>query len=412
MRLSLGGVAIREATLAVSCLHDNVMFHLDGAKSGNDVTRLIDGRIRLGDISASTEIEVAIPYTGQAVSDQAIIDLDLNYLNHEGRKCRYMDDRPLFLGLPLTVNVQDFFRPDCLLSQFTIASDGREYLRIRSAILQSPPGQALTVQACSNTERKPLIVSPLQPLSCLYKITHSASHRDPSTVLRLVIEYCSIEEELAEAIRAAIDGIHASSQVKGNLRRAVRRMQEDRSRWFQPYIISLGESDAMVKCISSGLEDVGARTAEIQQLVASLSDIRPPTRWRILEIPVEMPQRRLVVSASYRLATPESTIEGRAITAFVTFRPSFAWAEDVKPCELVFEVMPSSDDWLVLGKKRGFFIAQVSLTKAIRRHGDTPDAPSRTGRLSRRLCWSQSVTDRSSCLLCLSSCGIRPEQTR
>lgn len=51
------------------------------------------------------------------------------------------------MGLPLTVNVQDFFRPKwyallvawesgglksrgSLISQFTIASDGKEYLRI------------------------------------------------------------------------------------------------------------------------------------------------------------------------------------------------------------------------------------------------------------------------------------------
>lgn len=114
--------------------------------------------------------------------------------------------------------------------------------------------------------------------------------------------------------------------------------------------------------------------------------------WRTLEIPVEVPQKRVStakVSTSVRLTggllqllstirfdrdNPEGSIyEGRAIAFNVTFSTSFTWLDRAGQAEgtqegagikVVFDVTCSNDDWVVLGMKKGHYVASVSATAA------------------------------------------------
>lgn len=63
------------------------------------------------------------------------------------------------VALPLAVTVQDFFREDCLLSKFSVTTDGFHALRIRSAILEGDAN--VVVKACRNPNA-PDVVSTLE----------------------------------------------------------------------------------------------------------------------------------------------------------------------------------------------------------------------------------------------------------
>jgi hypothetical protein len=56
--------------------------------------------------------------------------------------------------------------------------------------------------------------------------------------------------------------------------------------------------------------------------------------------------------------------EGRAIAVGVNMRTSFAWAgeleENSRVGKMVYDILPSPDDWLVLGMKKGFYALEVS----------------------------------------------------
>lgn len=62
-------------------------------------------------------------------------------------------------------------------------------------------------------------------------------------------------------------------------------------------------------------------------------------------------------------STPESTgrlYEGRAIALTVRMRTTFAWAGEAwRQAKMVYDVLPLPEDWLVLGKKKGFFTLTV-----------------------------------------------------
>lgn len=78
-------------------------------------------------------------------------------------------------GLPLTINVQDFFRPDwlvkskrsrhggstdrcdSLLSHFTVSPDDKEILRIASAELIAPDGSGYEVESCRKQGGDPIV---------------------------------------------------------------------------------------------------------------------------------------------------------------------------------------------------------------------------------------------------------------
>lgn len=53
--------------------------------------------------------------------------------------------------------------------------------------------------------------------------------------------------------------------------------------------------------------------------------------------------------------------EGRAIALSVKMQTTFAWAgEDWREAKMVYDILPMPEDWLVLGKKKGFYTLSVS----------------------------------------------------
>lgn len=100
-------------------MHDELTCRADVIPAGN--------AILLGDIAAGETISLTIPYSGTAPSDtiQASLPprwegwklivlqarMKLSYTADDETPREWRDVQELFMGLPLTVNVQDVFRP-------------------------------------------------------------------------------------------------------------------------------------------------------------------------------------------------------------------------------------------------------------------------------------------------------------
>lgn len=166
--------------------------------------------------------------------------------------------------------------------------------------------------------------------------------------------------EIRTAVFAALSRVEDPSP---GLRRTARAFVAAQASWAYTYIATsdLGLSlDTFIK--TGSVEPPKDLSAFREQLVSVAG--RGEEVWRWLEIPVDVPQHRLLTTARFDLdpLADESLQEGRPIPATVRFSTSYTWAGfNVQTYDrVVFDVQANSDDWLVLGRKKGYYTADVS----------------------------------------------------
>ncbi|WVR03511.1 hypothetical protein IAU60_000502 [Kwoniella sp. DSM 27419] len=314
------------------------------------------GGIDIGDLPAGKVLAVTVPYSGVPQAEYAKARVVLTYDTAHGSRS-WSGRMTVFMGLPLTVNVQDFFRPDCLISHFTIASDGHEYLRIGDVSLRPPVGDSYEVEAARRGYDKPLIVTPQEPLSCLFKIRRHISGKDgePGSPLRLKIRYRTLQEEVQRTIEHALRA--SSGPTRTLAARFARTWTQDRKNWLSSSLLELPLAETIRASVS----------AEEQELFRGFFEALGSEReesWRTLEIPVDVPQHRLLTTVDLRpVDAPGQVYEGRALAMDLSLYTSLSWAGAGVEGEsggvgrgrkLVFDIH-NSEDWLVCGKKKGYF---------------------------------------------------------
>nr|XP_019048846.1 hypothetical protein I302_02625 [Kwoniella bestiolae CBS 10118]OCF27776.1 hypothetical protein I302_02625 [Kwoniella bestiolae CBS 10118] len=320
----------------------------DAEFGGKDISLDGSGLIEIGDVDAQGDREISIPYAGIPQGEYAKAQIIIQYDTSAGSR-EWIDNQVVFMGLPLTVNVQDFFRPDCLLSHFTIASDGREYLRIASVELTPPEGSGYHVQAGKQKWRDSVTITPNQPLSCLFKVKQNTKDED-GAVLRLRIHYQSSEEEVRLKIENAFSKLPSAS--RNSLRVMTREWADDRGKWLKPYL--LGTS--LAGTLAEGLKS--QRVEGVEDFLQAMDNDEEQI-WRTLEIPVDVPQHRLLTTVRMTPTNSSNQIyEGRAINVNLSLSTSFTWAGNhgKDGNRLVFDIQ-NNEDWLVVGKKKGYYLA-------------------------------------------------------
>lgn len=109
-----GEHALRNVRVSVASLQDEVLYDTErttGEESG-EAFQSTGEFIAFGDVDAEKTTTVTFPYQGVPRNELARARVTIEYESKAGRQCRYIDDQAVFMGLPITVNVQDFFRPD------------------------------------------------------------------------------------------------------------------------------------------------------------------------------------------------------------------------------------------------------------------------------------------------------------
>lgn len=127
LEVQSGHQTLKNARVVLASLQSEVAYALDRASSDNRALELSPESIGLGDLEEGSSVSVTIPYTGIPRMELAKVStatmrrsselttqahIVIQYDSPSGRVCSFVEEQNLFLGLPLTVNVQDIFRPD------------------------------------------------------------------------------------------------------------------------------------------------------------------------------------------------------------------------------------------------------------------------------------------------------------
>ncbi|KAK4701381.1 trafficking protein particle complex subunit 10, partial [Phenoliferia sp. Uapishka_3] len=275
------------------------------------------------------------------------------------------------VSLPLAVNVQDYFRPDCLLSKFAVTTDGIRTLKIKSAVLEGVEG--IQVKSCRSVNAPTLTLLPLQSANFLFKVLKSPA-AEPRGALRLSLTYCSLSDELVVKVKDVITQVIKSHSLADDLP------------WFLETVVSQVESSTDLLAYSRNgslshlafkeiawvgpvrvyfskalQEDAFALLKEVYTALAAAAPVEHPDAWRILSIPVDLPT--LTILNTVRI-TPSCTRTevGQPLPIQITVKPTFNWTNPpmAEPILLSYEMNGTFDDWLVSGRKRGEFVAEVS----------------------------------------------------
>ncbi|KAK4686207.1 trafficking protein particle complex subunit 10, partial [Tremellales sp. Uapishka_1] len=382
LEIATGQSGIKNAKIALEAIHDDVHFITERASCDTNEISGETSSISIGEIPAHQHVTIAIPYSGVSQGDSSPIRIDLDYTSSEGdlRPRSYKDAQSVSMGLPLTVNVQDFFRPSCVVSNFTIASDGIEYLRIGKVSLEAPK-ERFEVESCNSNWENRLTLTPDQPLACLFKVKPVGGQASSvAEVLRLVIQYRSLEEESQMAVDEALSQTALSLDSRDVIKRTMETRLSDKSAWLQTYLAtgSLAQTfspewmdGALLSMTGLKREDlmsavnVGKRIVIASSLYSAdnektlLSATPALLQWRTLEIPVDVPQRRVLTTIRVEHLSPDGLIyEGRALSMNIRLQSNLTWAgSEASEIHLVFDIQPQPEDWLILGKKKGFYIA-------------------------------------------------------
>jgi hypothetical protein len=102
----------------------------------------------------------------------------------------------LHIALPLAVNVQDFVRDKCIISRFTVSTDGVQPLRIRDAELVG--SNDYSAQAAMKIRRDSVLVKRDGPAAFVFKIeqrnTEAKGTSEANSKMNLRLSYRTLEE--------------------------------------------------------------------------------------------------------------------------------------------------------------------------------------------------------------------------
>ncbi|GAA5867144.1 hypothetical protein JCM1840_001497 [Sporobolomyces johnsonii] len=298
-----------------------------------------------------------------------------------------------FVGLPLAVNVQDYFREDCLLSKFSVTTDGLQGLKVKSAVIQAPT--SVQVKPCRSPSAPPVAISPLQTANFLFKLRCDRP-ADVSDTLRLVLTYSSIQDQLHARIRGLALSVIAASSLQPHARWLVEALQHEATLAsdLDRYMISEDLSHLVFE-EERWRERVGKYTGVQEQREAILEAVRKihesyrsPDRgltpdveasWRTLEIPLDLPSLTVLNLVSVAPSLLRAEI-GQPVPATITIRSTFKWSRGGGPQQegqgdagsgsgsgsgsgpvrlrLGYTVVAGSQEWVVSGRTRGEFDAE------------------------------------------------------
>ncbi|GAA6031407.1 hypothetical protein JCM8097_005646 [Rhodosporidiobolus ruineniae] len=356
--------------------------HLDegGARFSSDS----DDHLVLESLTPHKIVKLRIPIAGTVVDPVIHFTLNAEYSTTRRPQTR-RQLRWTFaysIALSLAVNVQDYFRESCLLSKFSVTTDGVQGLWAQSARIEAP--SAVTVKPCRSAGAPPVLISPLQTANFLFKLfcDAPASVQEP---LRLILSYSSIEDRL-RSHASALSSLALSAAHLTPHRRWIRSA-------FLSHVVAstlldrYSETQSLAHVAEAFDEEAWRRRArrcavreeEVEGLVEAVrvlyGSARAPipaeasSHWRQLEIPLDLPS--LHILSLVRLTPAITRVEvGQAVPVTLSIRSSFRWrrqpqlssaqagGEGKEEIRLQYEVVANAQEWIVSGQAKGEFAAQ------------------------------------------------------
>ncbi|KAF7322882.1 hypothetical protein HMN09_00067600 [Mycena chlorophos] len=326
-------------------------------RSDADVFAADASCIPLADLVEGCHLELLLPYTDASAFHAMRVEVEVEYNTQaEPEITRTLRlSRVVATTLPVSVNVQDFFRGDRLFSRFTVSTTSHQHVRIADAQLQLPPGglEGVNVVACSPQSRGVVTVTPAQPANFLF-FTESSNGPVRESV-KFKISYRMLREEVESLIDSTVEKVLDNSpallaeRVK-LVNQLVEALEQD-SGWVDLYGVS---GELVVPDSVGGLGEDDSPLHQVVKLLREHKHPHPPVgNWREIKIPVDVPFMNIVAGAGI----PDTTTQIGAI------RTHHAIAQ--RKYMLRFDVEEMVRDWLVSGRKRGDFAATDDATYSV-----------------------------------------------
>ncbi|KAM6500907.1 Trafficking protein particle complex subunit 10, TRAPPC10 domain containing protein [Amanita muscaria] len=353
---------------------------------GQLIPAIVGDGLVFSDVPANTEITIRVPY-GETSSLRVLkVLVCLNYTTtSEPDLPRILQTTHVVLtSLPFSVNVEDFFRDRSLISKFTISATDHQHVRIASVKLEAPENMPTFKVLRSPTFQNITTVRPTQPIHALFHLDPGDSPaREP---LSLVVQYRMLREEVEELIQNSVEAVLGVSSIASTgcdgsavIKKLVEALEIDGT-WVELYELA-GE---LVVPLRDDDRDDSVLESVRKSLERPQHSLQTGSTWRVMEIPVDVPQIHLVVSAHLSLEegkhmNKETLYAGQPVAANLTICTSFHWHVDKRQqYAMRFDIDELVKDWLISGCKRGDFIARdgeafsVSLTMIALHHGLLP----------------------------------------
>ncbi|KZT11270.1 uncharacterized protein LAESUDRAFT_809238 [Laetiporus sulphureus 93-53] len=353
---------------------------------------MTDNTITFCDIAQEREVVVFIPHSDASSYHTLRVNVSVEYVTKSepdmARKIHLL--RFVTTSLPMTINVEDFFRGTRLFTRFMLSTTSHQHVRVRAADLQPSDQDRDSIKVTNCRLQKPSVmtVTPAQSGRFLFQLDSlRGKAREP---LKLYITYRMLREEVESFIEAAISQvIEESPSLQPRRAALVDKLIEALSgdaNWIELYGLT---GELLVPNIPDEEEAVLSRLKEI--LGGGKYSATLFGEWRNIIIPVDVPQIHILAAAQLRvLANPFFTeptsgrilplYAGQPVAAAVNVRTSFHWApnEDEETCSYIlrYDVEDMTGDWLVSGRKRGNFLAKdgtdftIPVTLIALRHGE------------------------------------------
>ncbi|KIM80718.1 hypothetical protein PILCRDRAFT_821974 [Piloderma croceum F 1598] len=377
--LSTGRNQVSKASLKLSA-PSNIRFkYSEAVLIDDDEVNLViaDDCICLQGIAKDKSIVILLPHSDASAFHAMKVDIDVEYVTASGPSIiRTLGlTQVVATSLPVTVNVEDYFRGTRLFSKFTVSTTSHQHVRIASAELEYPKTglHGVKIASCLPSKRGVITVTPSQPASFLFSIDSTEGPVRES--LSLLIKYRLLREEVESLVGQAVQTVVTRSPswipYRDALVNILIEALETKASWVDLFGVT-GELNVPHKDTQRELFEPFQQVKEV--LHANRHSYLPQGTWREIRIPVDVPRMSIVAAAHIRiLSSPFSTEKstghlpplyaGQPISAILAITTSFHWGESENRSKrrymLRFDLEEMVKEWLVSGRKRGDFSATV-----------------------------------------------------
>ncbi|KAG6861666.1 hypothetical protein C0995_013672 [Termitomyces sp. Mi166 len=345
--------------------------------------QVVDNSIVLEDIPEHTTVSFTIPHSDTSAFQAMKITTEVKYMTApEPSLSRTIQTTQVILTtLPISVNVEDFFRGSRLFSKFAISTTSHQHVRICAAQLMTQEGglDGVKISPTATKNRGVMTVTPVQPVNFLFHI--DSTHGPVRESLSLLIRYRMLREEVEAVVdKIVAQVVVASPSLHTALINQLVEALEGDAGWVDLYGIT-GE----LKVPDTPKDTANEETAELLRKAKELLKYHrhpspPEGKWREIKIPVDVPYMNIVASVSVQIrSTPFSNSSvkssslplyaGQPMSATISIHTSFHWGSGTGDKErrymLRYDVEEMVRDWLVSGPKRGDFTAANGETKVV-----------------------------------------------
>ncbi|KIM49469.1 hypothetical protein M413DRAFT_60851 [Hebeloma cylindrosporum] len=342
--------------------------------------------IELRDVDDDSEVTLLVPHSDASAMTAMKVNLEIEYITVDEPSIVRVSyfTRVLITTLPISVNVEDFFRGTRLIIFFTVSSTSHQHVRIADASLDLPTEGLEGVQIRpSLTKRRVVTVTPAQPANFLFSLDSANGPVRESLTLRIkyrMLREVEVESIVEATVRSIIDESQSDSHHRITVVSKLIDALESDAAWVDMYGIT-GEL-----VVPNTLKEEGGVSHLLREATKRLAEHRHPDpvegNWREIKIPVDVPFMNIVAAASIRLLStpfakqtteaqgpPASLYAGQPISANLTIHTSFHWGSSSSDTNqrylLRFNVEEMVREWLVSGPKRGDFIAKDGETHTV-----------------------------------------------